>query len=237
MKKLFLILTLIVFACAFLSADVYVKTKSHTGAIMGQPAKDQITEQWIGADKFANISEDQATVMDLGKKKVFMIYHKTKSYVEADLPLDIKALVPAEAAAMMNMMKATVSVTATDETKKIGEWNCKKYTMDMDMQMFKMKSISWVTTDVPFDWKNYSERLFTTLMSSSMPFLDDKSLEEFKKFKGFQIASEMTMNLMGSDVKVTSNVLEITKKDAPAGTYSVPEGYKKQDKITMKSGM
>jgi hypothetical protein len=109
--------------------------------------------------------------------------------------------------------------------------------MDMDMSMFKMKSVLWVTTDVPFNWKDYAERMFTTLMNSSMPFLDEKAVAEFKKIQGFQVAGEMTMNMMGQDVKIKSNVLEITKKDAPAGIYSVPAGYTKQDKLTMKGGM
>jgi hypothetical protein len=48
---------------------------------------------------------------------------------------------------------------------------------------------------------------------------------------------EMSMNIMGQEMKSTSQVLEISKKSAPAGIYSVPQGYTKQDRLTMRRGM
>jgi hypothetical protein len=228
---------LIVISCAFLSADVYIKTNTHTDAFMGQPAKDVVTEQWIGKDKFANVAENQTTIVDLGKKKLFIIYNNTKSYVEADLPLDISKLVPDQMASMMSMMKLTVTVNPTDETKKIDKWNCKAYDINMDMSMMQMKMKAWVTTDVPFDWKSYMEKMFGIIMTSTMPMIDQKSIDEFKKIKGFQVATDMSMAMMGQNVKVSTRVAEITSKPAPANIYSVPAGFKKQDKMTMRGGM
>jgi hypothetical protein len=46
----------------------------------------------------------------------------------------------------------------------------------------------------------------------------------------------MTMNMMGANMRVTTEVVEVSQKPAPAGTYSVPVGYKKQDKLTIKQG-
>ena len=36
-------------------------------------------------------------------------------------------------------------------------------------------------------------------------------------------------NIMGKELKTTSEVLEVATKDAPAGTYALPEGYAKKD--------
>ncbi len=242
MKKLILVVTLVVISFAFLTADVYVKTKTHTDAfeMMGkkQPAKDQVTEQWLGDNKFAQIAENQTMVMDLKQNVIYVIYHGSKSYVEAKLPLDISKLVPEQMAAMMDMMKMAVTVNPTDESKKIGDWNCKGYDITMSMQMMTMKMKYWVTKDVPFDWKAFSEKMLPHVMKLSGGMgLDESALNEFKKLEGFQVAMEMTMSLMGQEIKSTSQVLEISKKPAPDGTYSVPQGYTKQDKLNMKMGM
>ena len=42
------------------------------------------------------------------------------------------------------------------------------------------------------------------------------------------------MNMMGTDMKTTDEVIEISEKSAPPGTYSVPEGYSKQEKFTFE---
>lgn len=238
MKKLFLILLLTVLSFALLQADVYIKSNTHTSEfeMMGkkQPAKDVVTEQWMGEDKFATISSQQTIIMDMGAKKLYFIFHNNKTYLETDLPFDISKLLPPQAASMMSMMKATATVTPTAETKKIDKWNCTGYDVDMSMAMMQMKMRVWATTDVTFDWKAYSEKMMGVIMKSSMPFLDDKVMDEFKKIKGFQIGSDMTMSAMGSDMKMNTRVTEITSKEAPAGVYSVPEGYTKVDKLPMR---
>jgi len=187
MKKLFLIVTLVFVSFAFLCAVVYIKSNTHTDAfeIMGkkQPAKDEITEQWIAADKFTNIMSAQTMVVDLSKKMMFVIYHGTQKYVEAPLPLDISQLIPEQAAAMMKMMKMTVTVTPTGETKTIGKWNCRGYDVNMNMAVMTMKIKSWATTDVPFDWQNYSEKMYSVFMKATMAMLDENAIAEFKKIK------------------------------------------------------
>ena len=54
------------------------------------------------------------------------------------------------------------------------------------------------------------------------------------KIKGFWISSETTMEMMGAKIRTTSEVVEISKKTPPAGVYSVPAGYTKQDKLSMQ---
>jgi hypothetical protein len=51
MKKLLTVFSLLLMLAVLASADIYVKTKTHTDALsmMGQnqPAKDETTEQWF----------------------------------------------------------------------------------------------------------------------------------------------------------------------------------------------
>ena len=57
---------------------------------------------------------------------------------------------------------------------------------------------------------------------------------KFSLVEGFHMKMEMVMNMMGTDMKTTDEVVEIAEKPAPPGTYSVPEGYSKQEKFTFE---
>jgi len=64
--------------------------------------------------------------------------------------------------------------------------------------------------------------------------LSEKVLKEFEKIKGFQIATEMNMNIMGGDIKTTSVVQEISEKTPAGNVYAVDKTYKKQEKFSMQ---
>jgi hypothetical protein len=235
MKKILFVVFLVLVFSVLLSADVYIKSNIHTDAfaMMGknQPAKDEITEQWIGNNQMANITGDKVMIMDMNKNVMFIVNPKEKSYVETTLPLDMSKLIPKEMAPMMGMMKLTVKVTPNGQTQKIGKWNCSGYDVDMNMSMMQMKMKVWATTEVPFDWKVFA-KIYANV--SKMSFMDDAAIAEFMKIVGHQVASEMTMNVMGSNMKVSTQVVEITKKDAPAGIYTVPAGFSKKDNLSLQ---
>ena len=239
MKKIILILVISVFLISVVSGDVYVKTKTHTDAmeIMGQKqaAKDEIVEQWIGDNIYTNITSKQTMIIDMNKKMIYIVIHSNKSYVETPLPLDMKKLLPAQAVQMMSMMKLTLKITPTTETKVINKWKCIGYDMDMSMMMMSMKSRIWVTQDVPFDWKKFQDMFGVETFKATMASMQigDEVIEEMKKIKGFQVKTEMTMTIMGQSVKITSDVVEIAKKSAPAGVYTIPADYKKETKLSM----
>jgi hypothetical protein len=140
-------------------------------------------------------------------------------------------LVPKEASSMLSMMKMTVKVTPNGNTERINNWNCSGYDVDMSMMMMQMKMKVWATVDVPFDWRAFN-KMYANV--SKMQFMDDNAIAEFMKIVGYQVASEMTMNMMGSDMKVTTKVVEITQKPAPAGLYTVPRGFSKKDNLSLQ---
>ena len=55
-----------------------------------------------------------------------------------------------------------------------------------------------------------------------------------KKIKGFWISSETSSEMMGAKFRSVTETVEISKKSPPAGVYSVPAGYAKQDKFSMQ---
>lgn len=235
MKKVLFAVILVLVIALMLPADVYIKTNVHTDAfaMMGkdQPAKDDVMEQWVGNNQLVNKTGDKIMIMDMNKKIMFIVNPKDKTYVETALPLDMSILLPKEAASMVSMMKMTVKVTANGQTKKINKWSCSGYDVEMSMMMMQMKMKVWATTEVPFDWKMFA-KMYANV--SKMSFMDDAAIAELMKISGYQVASEMTMDMMGSKLNVTSQVVEITQKPAPAGIYSVPAGYTKKDKLSME---
>jgi len=227
-------------------ADVYMKQKTHTGAMtmMGQtqPEKDEIMVYWIGAGKARTDSEGKSTLFFADKKVLYALDHSAKTYSE--VPMDFDKMFEeagegeseeekAQAKKMAEMMKGMaqgmmgsmkVSVTETGETKKIGSWNCRKYNIDMDMGMMKAKSEAWASEDLKVDYNVYFT--MANAMMANMPGFD-KLAQEMKKVKGVIVYQESTTKVMGQDMKSTVEVLEYSEKGAPAGTYEIPAGYKK----------
>jgi hypothetical protein len=236
MKKFLVMMMIVAVAALSLSADVYIKTKTHTDAMsmMGQntPARDDVSEAWIGDDMFVTITADQTMIIDLKNNIAYMITPKSKTYVETPLPLDFAKILPPEAAAMAGMLKMTATVTPTTETKKIGSWNCTGYDVNMTIMGMAMKMRSWVSADVPFDFAAFNTKFLANMLKGQMR-LDDASAKEFAKMKGYQIASDMTGDIMGAKMHNTSEVVEITKKSAPAGTYAVPAGFTKTATLSL----
>jgi hypothetical protein len=64
--------------------------------------------------------------------------------------------------------------------------------------------------------------------------LDDASMQEMMKIKGYYIATETTGEVMGAKMKTTTEVVEITKKSPAASVYTVPAGYAKKDTLSMQ---
>jgi hypothetical protein len=236
MKRIFtfMVLALAVAASSTFAADYYIKQISHTDAfaMMGQeqPARDDTIHMWLGDDKMSIDMQQMKIIIDLGKDVMYWINHQNKSYVEMTLPLDLDKYFPAQIMQMMGDVSMTVD--ASGDKQKFGSWNCAGYDVTMNIMMMEMKQKIWASTDVPFDWKGYSQKMMPKL-SQAMMRLGDESLKEMLKIEGFQIRTETTMNMMGSDMKSWQQVQEITKKDAPAGTYTAPEGYTKKDKLDM----
>lgn len=239
MKRVLLMSMIIMILFSFLNAEIYIKTKSHTGAfeIMGQkkPERVEYSEQWIADTRMAHTRLQQTTVVDLDKNVVYIIYHEPKTYVETPLPLEMKKLMPTEMLAMMSMWKVNAKTTPSGETKKIKEWNCKGFNVDITMGMMSMKIKTWATKDVAINWKNFTEKLYPPLLQAILgQGMDEETLNQYLVIEGFQVSSRITINIMNQEIKSTREVVEISEKPAPPDIFSVPAGYKKQDKIIIQ---
>jgi hypothetical protein len=235
------------------SADIKITQVDNIDAweMMGQkmPARSDTIVTWLGDNKSRMDQGDTATtIIDAVKGVIYMIDHEAKTYAEMPITAIGEAVAEAEKvigeeaeseseeAAMKQMMKSMMQMSAkvepAEETKKIKDWDCKKYNVQMSMGMVKLNQTLWATEDVKIDYEMF-QKISNAMMSQFPGF--EKVMEEMKKIKGLPVSGTRTVNMMGSEVNGTLEVINISEKKAPAGTYAVPEGYEKTE--AMMPGM
>jgi hypothetical protein len=250
MKKLMMIVILVLLFSLFLGADVYMKTVETIKPfeMMGKKAPEQaeIRERWMGQDKFALFMKEYSMVIDNEKGKLLLIIHGPKIYYE--LPTNITKEKILDLLQDLSPKAAEVvrSITVTDmtyrpggETKKIANWNCSSSEFEMVIMipalnmMPKYKMKIWTTKDLPAEYRKYTKAAeeFFVKYILGMVNIDENSkkvMEKMGESDGFEVATEITMNIFGSEIKMESQCLEVAEKPAPPGTYSVPAGYTKK---------
>ena len=231
------------------NAEVYMKQKRHTDEtkVMGktQPATDEIMITWLGKDRARmDHDQDKSTIILLDKNVIISLDHTKMTYAEMQIgewEKSIEEAVNKEAKTdedkegakkalgflkgLKSLVKFETKVTETKETKKIKDWNCRKYILKSNMPMVKLTSEIWATEDIRVDFNLY--RKISNAMLAGMPGMQE-SLKEMEKIKGVMVYSESSGSAMGADVKSTEELLEIADKAAPAGIYEIPKGYVKE---------
>lgn len=220
------------------SADSYFKQLTYTGAMemMGNttPERYDTTETWLSKDRaYAILPGDYAFLIKIDEGIGISINHNDSSY--AEIPLDFDKLLSeatdnskeaeeAKKMAEQMMGQMEITVTPTEETKKIKDWNTKKYILEIKMGMMGTKSDIWATQDIDIDYNLYY--LATNVMMASMPGFEDL-VSEYNKIKGIAVLGEGEINMMGSKTTSSNELLEYKEAAAPAGIYEIPSGYKK----------
>ena len=241
-KNSFLILfVLTLFTSTLLHADIYMKQKQTSPSVniggASQAGGTEIQEIWMSEKCFRLDGAKQSMLFLIDKNKSYAVNHQNKTYME--IPMDFgneaaskeldKEGMEQYQKMMKNMTNISVSVTPTNEHKKIGSWNCQKYIQVMDTFMGKITSEIWATQDINFDYDMYTK--FSATMMAQMPGMKENMqglISEMKKIKGIQVYTKMTMDLMGTAQTTVTELIEAKNKSVPAEKLTLPSGYKKQ---------
>jgi len=206
-------------------------------SMMGQsqPATDENRVTWLGDDRIRMDQGNVSTIVLSDAKKMFIVDHGDKIYYEIALPVDLNTLLPpGMGEQMMNMMKFDVTLTPSEETKKVGDWTAKRYDMKMKSAMMSIDSVIWASTDTPLDLKDYVD-LYAEVMSLQ-PGMADMA-EKMRQIDGYIVSqdSTMSMSMMGeTSIASTEEVTSIEETAPPDGTYAPPGDYTKQEFDYMK---
>lgn len=228
MKQSFAIALAAVLAIPAFAADTVVTKEKHVDAMsmrgQEQPARDTTEVLWIGKDRARVEEGDQVTILRVDLEKMFVLDTKAKTVSTLDLPLDMKKYVPAEMAPMMDMMgEMKVTVTPTEDTKKIKDWNAKRYTVTTTLPMGgESVQEMWMTEELGIDDAAWHDMY--AMLASANPF-GGTLAEEMKKIKGFPVQIERTQKMQSSEFKAREAVVSVEQKEPAAGYYDVPEGY------------
>ena len=223
------LITVCVLTVAVLAgADTMIVKVQKTGEfkMMGQtqPAKEETITTWIGADTMRNDQGSISVITRMDQNKMYVVNHDNRSFMVIELPIDMEKLMGdnPQIEQMMQMMQMEAKVTKTDETKKIGPYDCHKYELALTSQMMNMQQELWLTKDVEFDVSAY-QAMAAQMMTLQPGFAD--MAEEMKKLDGVAVETRSTMKMMGSEMTMTEEVLSVDEKPAPAGTYEPPSDY------------
>jgi hypothetical protein len=229
----FLFILTVILSPSIARADMLVKKKKHTDAVtmMGQtqPAKDEEVETWFAKDKMRQEEgEGKVYILRFDLNKAYYIDYTKKTYSEVDMPIDLDAALGPQAKQTMQMMQMSATFTDTGEKQKIQNWNCTKYLVEISISMMGMSMPLtmeiWASKDLGIDMNMYKKFYKETL--SLNPMTKD-IVEDLQKMEGFPVLTKVSMSMMGQEMKYQEEVVAVEKKDAPQGTYDVPEGFTK----------
>ncbi len=219
---------------------VVIAIESEAYQVQGQtvPASSDTNVTWLGKDGARLDMGDSASILMLADREtMYMINHPHKQYTEVAPGLMDQMLKATDSEdpvmaqqrqAMMSMMQVDVKVTETDETRKVGNYDCRKYLISMKMAMSETATEVWASEDISIDYDLYT-RISHGMMTQLPGF--EKALKEWDKIKGVAVLSSSTTKVMGNDIKTSQKLVEVVEKDAPAGTFVLPKEYKKTEMI------
>ncbi|MES1242510.1 MAG: DUF4412 domain-containing protein [Acidobacteriota bacterium] len=225
-----ILLCLLAIASGTAGADSLFTVKSHTDAFQvagqKQPAKDSQVKIWISGDRMRRDDGEQSMILRLDRNRLYMVNHETKTYSEIPLPFDIKKMMPKGSEAMAdqiaNGMKLTVQVTPKAETKKINQWNAKRYDVAIQSAMgMKITSTMWVSKEI----EGYIPANRLSAMLASLQPGSGAWAKELEKIDGYPVLQESSVDALGAKFGTREELLAVEEKTAPAGAFEPPAGY------------
>jgi hypothetical protein len=213
------------------SADLVLTSKSHTDAytLFGKdvPAKDGSSTLWIGKDRLRIESEGLNAIVRLDQKRLILLDAKEKVWRAVELPFDFKRYLPPEkvpaAEQMFGARVLRARLDERDETKKIGEWNAKRWEITLSqVNQAVTKEVVWASTDLKADGAAYAQ-MQAALLSLSP---EQRNLvKELPRIQGIPVRRERSQNLSGVWVTTVEEVTSAAEKEPPAGLYDPPADF------------
>lgn len=233
------LLALALAAAAFLPAAVpaqetYVEARTHTDevSVMGRtvPARDGTTRTWIGEDRIAVQDEAAGNTVifraDLGR--MYVIFPEERSYYESTIPFQF----PPEMQQMMQVLNPQVTVTPTADTRVVNGWSATLTKVGIKMMGQDVAMDMWMSPEV--DVSADQVRKLTQAMFSANPAFAELG-SKMAALEGYPVRVESRVSVMGSSFGSWQEVQKVERRAAPEGTFEVPAGYKKTDRIPTRT--
>ena len=209
-------------------ADLFWESTEARKGIPGQPDESEIIKTYVAADASRAERKGEITILNFAEMTSYEINTEDKTYTRNDLNemLKMPQMDEAQTAQLKEMLKQmadSTQITATEETREISGYNCRKY----DVQMMMAKGEYWISKDVKgySELKTFNEKMAKAFENAPMVKLMNMS-GILNKLDGFPIMTIMTV--MGGTTTTTVNKVE--QKPLNKDLFTVPAGYKLVEK-------
>lgn len=196
-------------------ADTVLTLRSSIQGLKGQPQPGPV-KVWISGDKLRrDEGRETSYILRTDRGKLYILNHPEKTYSELAVADLLRIASPPEA-------QLAVKVTATNDTKKVGTWNARKYKVDIRNPMgLHLDTTIWASKDVA-SYQAYNR------LASSLASLQPGAADWARKLEtidGFPVLQEADVEMGGSRFKTREELVSVEMLEAPAGAYDVPAGY------------
>jgi hypothetical protein len=216
-RRLLLPLLLLLLAIpATAVADTVLTIQSSIQGLKDQPQPGPV-KVWIGGGDKLRRDEggDTSYILRIDRGKLYILNHPEKTYSELAVADLLKIASPPAA-------QLSVKVTATNDTKKVGTWNARKYKVDIKNPMgLHLDTTIWASKDVA-SYQAYNR------LASSLAALQPGAADWARKLEtieGFPVLQEADVEMGGSRFKTREELVSVETLEAPAGAYEIPKGY------------
>ncbi len=206
-------------------ADLFWQSVQKSQGVPGTPDGSQIVKNYMTKNATRYESNDNITIVDLEKMKMYSLDPKAKTYREMDLSKmgQIPEMEGEAGKKLMGMIKGlmgSIKVIPTKETRTIAGYPCTKY----EVRFMKTRSEHWVTRDIKgFDEMMAYGKRFSEALSKN-PMMKQMNIPALiKDLKGFPV--QTTVHMMGG--KMTTTLQKIEQKRLSPDLFKVPADYKK----------
>ncbi|HEX2254665.1 MAG TPA: DUF4412 domain-containing protein [Thermoanaerobaculia bacterium] len=214
------------------AADTLLELRTQLGGFevegYREEARDVDVKLWFAEE--ALVREDDGSRIVLTKDQLMLVNHEAETYSLVPLPVDLEKLVDEEdrptLGRLRELSQIEAEVTATEERRKIGQWNARRHDVLLTSAMGQEIAMEiWLSTEVEVPVKRF-HRLMTTLAS-----LQPGSQEVAAKLaalEGFPVLTVTRRRVLGQEVTTRDELLRVEEKDTPEGLFTPPEGYEKE---------
>jgi len=202
----------------FAQKGYYMEQRMQSSGTMGHPAKEQIQKTWLSDVAIRVEGSKTTTIFRFDKHIAWLLRPDKKEYMEITTE-QMQAMAEMGMSMLKKDKNNQFTVQKTDETKTINKWKCYKVISESST----MKQSIWLTEDLPFGKEIYYKYF------KHMPKL--KELAELiynnEDIKGFPVLTEMEMNVMGIQVKSSTELIKIHEERMNPALFELPSGYSK----------
>ncbi len=136
----------------------YIETINRSAGLTGEAPREETSKTYVAHDKMKVVSSDPQgadMILDPVGGDMTFLNNAEKEYYQINAKGLMEGMSQPGMEQMRTMMEQTkVTVEPTDETKKINDWNCRKYKVTKT-GMIEVEQEIWATEDVALDLKRY----------------------------------------------------------------------------------